>query len=168
MAQSLLYFNIQYFFTITTHCKDPLMHKMNKRLLIVSSLTFFLFLQIGVVVAISSSENFILAATIPTQSQEGAANQEEQNPIYGVQLMTEQERAEFRSKMRAAKTLEEKELIRNENHKAMQERAESHGMVLPDQQPKNTDGNNQTGKMMDKGRGMDKGEGTRYGNQDGQ
>lgn len=144
------------------------MHKLNKRLLIVSSLTFFLFLQIGIFVAIGSSEDFILADTLPTQSQVFTANQEEQNPIYGVQLMTEQERAEFRTRMQAAKTLEEKELIRNENHKAMQERAESNGMVLPDQQPKNTDENNRTGKMMDKGRGMDKGEGTRYSNQDGQ
>jgi len=143
------------------------MHKMNKRLLIVSPLTFFLFLQIGIVLAISPSGNSILAATVPTPGQENVQNQE-QDQIYGVQLMTEQERAEFRSRMQAAKTLEEKELIRNENHKAMQERAESRGLVLPDQQPKNKDGNNRAGKMMNQGRGMDKGEGTRYGNQDGQ
>jgi hypothetical protein len=36
------------------------MHKMNKRLLIVSPLTFFLFLQIGIVLAISPSGNSIL------------------------------------------------------------------------------------------------------------
>jgi hypothetical protein len=143
------------------------MHKMNKRLLIVSHLTFFLFLQICIVLAINAPGNFILAATVPTSGQENAQIQE-QDQIYGVQLMTEQERADFRSRMQAAKTLEEKELIRNENHKAMQERAESRGLVLPDQQPKNKDGNNRAGKMMNQGRGMDKGEGTRYGNQDGQ
>lgn len=142
------------------------MHKMNKRLLTVSFLTFFLFLQIGIVLANSSSGNLILAANVPTPGQENAQNQE-QDSIYGVQLMTEQERTEFRSRMRAAKTLEEKELIRNENHKAMQERAKSHDMVLPDQQPQKKDGNNRTGKMMGKGRGMDKGEGTRYSNKNG-
>jgi hypothetical protein len=142
------------------------MHKMNKRLLIVSPLIFLLFLQIGIVLAISAPENFILAATVPTPGQEN--KNQEQDQIYGVQLMTEQERADFRSRMQAAKTLEEKELIRNENHKAMQERAESRGLVLPDQQAENKDRNNRAGKMMNQGRGMDKGEGTRYGKKGGQ
>ncbi len=143
------------------------MHKMNKRLLIVSPLTLFLFLQIAIVLVISSPGNFILAAAAPTPGQENTQNQE-QDQIYGVQLMTEQERAEFRSRIRAAKNLEEKEVIRDETHKAMQERAESQGLVLPDQPPKNKDVNNRAGKMIIQGRGMDKGQGTRYSNQDGQ
>lgn len=143
------------------------MHKMKKGLLIISALTFFLFLQIGGVLAIGSSENFVLAATGPTQGQKSAPNQE-QDRIYGVQLMTKQERADFRSRIRAAETLEEKELIRNENHKTMQKRAKSRGLDLTNQQPQNKERNNRPGKMMNQGRGMDKGEGTRYSNQDGQ
>jgi hypothetical protein len=69
------------------------MHKMNKRLSIVSPLTFFLSLQIGIILAISSPGNLILAATAPTPGQENVQNQE-QDQIYGVQLMTEQERTE--------------------------------------------------------------------------
>ncbi len=55
--------------------------------------------------------------------------------IYGSQLMTAQERAEFRARMRAAKTLEEREQIRLEHHKAMQERAKAQGKTLPDTPP---------------------------------
>ncbi|MBU0946430.1 MAG: hypothetical protein KKE53_18540 [Proteobacteria bacterium] len=60
---------------------------------------------------------------------------EDQEQIYGVQLMTLQERAAFRAKMSAVKTLEEREQIRNENHQVMQNRAKSHGLPLPDQVP---------------------------------
>lgn len=143
------------------------MHKIKRGLLIISPLTFFLFLQIGIVPAFSSSEDYTLRTTVPTQGQKNSPNQE-QDQIYGVQLMTKQERVEFRSKIRAAKTFEERELIRNENYKAMRKRADSQGVILTDQQPKNKQENNPTGKMMDQGRGMDKGEGTRYSNQDGQ
>ena len=55
--------------------------------------------------------------------------------IYGSQLMTVQERAEFRARMRAAKTYEEREQIRLEHHKAMQERAKAQGKTLPDTPP---------------------------------
>ena len=55
--------------------------------------------------------------------------------IYGSQLMTVQERAEFRARMRAAKTYEEREQIRLEHHKAMRERAQAQGKTLPDMPP---------------------------------
>jgi hypothetical protein len=41
----------------------------------------------------------------------------DQEQINGNQLMTEQERDEYRAKMRAAKTAEEQEKIRMEHHK---------------------------------------------------
>ena len=56
-------------------------------------------------------------------------------PIYGSQLMTPEERAEHRAKMRAAKTREEREKIRAEHHQAMQERAKERGVTLPDSPP---------------------------------
>ncbi|TNF37913.1 MAG: hypothetical protein EP315_01925, partial [Gammaproteobacteria bacterium] len=43
--------------------------------------------------------------------------------IYGSQLMTEQERNEYRNRMRAAKTEQEREQIRNEHHERMKIRA---------------------------------------------
>ncbi|MDE3010561.1 MAG: hypothetical protein KGI67_06695 [Pseudomonadota bacterium] len=55
--------------------------------------------------------------------------------VYGSQLMTAQERQEFRTRMRAAKTVEERARIREEHHAAMQERAKERGVTLPDSVP---------------------------------
>ena len=43
-----------------------------------------------------------------------------QDPIYGSQLMTLQERNEYRTKMRSLKTEQERETYRLEHHKQMQ------------------------------------------------
>lgn len=56
-------------------------------------------------------------------------------PIYGSQLMTEQERIEHRDKLRNAKTREEREQIRLEHHEKMKERARAQGITLPDKPP---------------------------------
>jgi hypothetical protein len=55
--------------------------------------------------------------------------------IYGSQLMTQQERNEYRARMRAAKTVQEREQIRNEHHERMKERAKERGVTLPDTPP---------------------------------
>jgi hypothetical protein len=57
--------------------------------------------------------------------------------IYGYELMTPQERADYQSRMRAAKTKQEREAIRLEHHKKMQERAKAQGKTLPDTPPAN-------------------------------
>ena len=62
-----------------------------------------------------------------------AADQDKQ--IYGSQLMTQQERAEYHAKMRSVKTIQEREQIRNEHHEQMQERAKERGLTLPDEPP---------------------------------
>lgn len=46
-----------------------------------------------------------------------AADQDEQ--IYGSQLMTQQERTEYHTKMRVVKTVKERDQIRNEHHEQM-------------------------------------------------
>lgn len=56
-------------------------------------------------------------------------------PIYGSQLMTNQERMEHRTKMNAAKTTQEREQVRMEHHEQMQLRAKERGMTLPDTPP---------------------------------
>lgn len=55
--------------------------------------------------------------------------------IYGSQMMTDQERMEHRERMRSAKTLEERELIRREHHETMKQRAEEQGLSIPDEPP---------------------------------
>ncbi len=61
--------------------------------------------------------------------------QQTRQQVYGSQLMTPQERMEYRSKMRSMKTREEREAFRMEHHKQMQERARERGVQLPDMPP---------------------------------
>lgn len=99
-------------------------------------------------------------------------------PIYGQQLMTEQERAEHREQMRNLRTEEEREAFRQEHHERMQQRAEERGVTLPEEPSQRGKGMNQSqqkkgmgqGKGMghEKGRGMDKGQGMGGGKGSGQ
>jgi hypothetical protein len=72
----------------------------------------------------------------------------QQPPIYGSQLMTEQERAEYRSRMRTATSEQEREQIRLQHHAQMQKRAAELGIELPDAPP-----------MTGMGRGTGQGQG---------
>lgn len=58
-----------------------------------------------------------------------------QDPIYGSQLMTLQERNEYQTKMRNLKTEQEREAYRLEHHQRMQERAKVKGVMLPETSP---------------------------------
>ena len=80
--------------------------------------------------ALALSSCLTLAAADQKQTQ-----QTQQKQVYGSELMTEQEREAHRSKMRAAKTDEEREQIRSEQHERMKERVNERGMTLPDQPP---------------------------------
>lgn len=73
--------------------------------------------------------------------------QQAQQRIFGSQLMTPRERAEYRAKLRAAKTLEERQKIRAEHHRQMLERAKERGVTLPEMPPPG-------GGMMGPGGGM--------------
>lgn len=79
----------------------------------------------------------ILFPGVSFAADEGQAVQQVQSQqrIYGSQMMTPQERAEYRAKMRSMKTREEREAFRLEHHKKMQERAKERGMQLPDMPP---------------------------------
>lgn len=59
----------------------------------------------------------------------------DQAPIYGSQMMTQKERAEYSNKMRAAKTSEERENVRKEHHEQMVLRAKERGVTLPAEAP---------------------------------
>ena len=78
----------------------------------------------------------VMTAAVAQEQVPPAKQQaQDQEYIYGSQLMTEQERAEHRAKMRAAKTDAEREKIRLDHHKKMQARAKERGVTLPDEPP---------------------------------
>ena len=60
-----------------------------------------------------------------------AAGQVQNQMMYGSQLMTPKERVEYRAKLRAAKTIQERERIRQEHHEEMMELAKKRGVTLP-------------------------------------
>lgn len=75
--------------------------------------------------------------------QERAPQQvQKQEQVYGSQLMTQQERVEYRSKMRSAKTAEERDKIRMDHHEFMKDRAKQRGVTLPDTPPAGGGGRN--------------------------
>ncbi len=59
----------------------------------------------------------------------------EEEPIYGSQLMTQQELQLHKQQMQAAKTPESRALIRQENHERMRLRAKEKGINLPENPP---------------------------------
>ncbi|HSO07543.1 MAG TPA: hypothetical protein VLW45_09895 [Pelomicrobium sp.] len=65
---------------------------------------------------------------------EGVQNDPAQitRPARGWQLMTPEERAAHREAMLNAKTPEERQALREQQHKLMQERAAAQGITLPD------------------------------------
>ncbi|MCR4347648.1 MAG: hypothetical protein NUV55_10685 [Sulfuricaulis sp.] len=58
-----------------------------------------------------------------------------QDQVYGSQLMNQQERDDFRARMSAAKTGEERDQIRQAHYIQMKARAKQQGMTLPDEPP---------------------------------
>ncbi|MDX1252511.1 MAG: hypothetical protein IDH49_09755 [Gammaproteobacteria bacterium] len=75
-------------------------------------------------------------AADPVQSQEQLQTQnQDRERIFGSQLMTPEERNEFRANMRTLNTREERETFRAEHHKKMVERAKERGMTLPEEPP---------------------------------
>jgi len=71
-----------------------------------------------------------LTVTLPVMANEV-------DPIYGSQLMTQQERQEYQTQMRAAKTPEAKQQLRLMHHQKMRLRAKQKGINLPEQPPAN-------------------------------
>ncbi|MCF7201451.1 hypothetical protein [Pseudomonas oligotrophica] len=89
----------------------------------------------------------LLLAGSALAQQAGGDNE----PVYGSQLMTQQERLEYRNRMREANSLEERERIRNEHHERMRERARERGVTLPETP--------QAGRGMGQGMGQGMGPG---------
>ena len=103
---------------------------MIKQALKLSTLSSVLILSFNYCVSTAAQEP--AQQQIQSQTQQRTKAQEK---IYGSQLMTNQERNEYRAQLRAAKTYQERERIRLEHHKLMQERAKERGITLPDEPP---------------------------------
>jgi hypothetical protein len=83
--------------------------------------------------ALSLSAGLAPAADpVPAQ---GSAQEQGTPVVHGSQMMTRQERTEYRARLRSAKTAEEREQIRQEHHERMKERARERGLTLPDMPP---------------------------------
>ena len=73
-----------------------------------------------------------MALAMPVQAMN---HMQSSDQIYGSELMTPQERSEYQTRMRSMKTEQEREALRLEHHKQMQERAKAQGKTLPDMPP---------------------------------
>jgi hypothetical protein len=76
----------------------------------------------------TTAKSILLACALGLGLPTIAAAADEQ--VYGWEIMTEQERAEHRTKMQSMKTAEERERYRLEHHKKMEKRAKQQGVTL--------------------------------------
>ena len=100
---------------------------MQKSKFVLSALTIAMCMMLNTNVSVAADQ-----AQAQQKTQDKAQKPE---VIYGSQLMTREERAEYRAKMRSLKTKEERDALRMEHHQKMQERAKSMGKTLPDMPP---------------------------------
>ncbi len=90
----------------------------------------FLLSVLAVAMCMMPGTNVSVAAE--QAQQETQAKTQKPEVVYGSQLMTREERAEYRARMRSMKTREERQALRMEHHQKMQERARAQGKTLPD------------------------------------
>ena len=86
-------------------------------------------------VVISANPLWAATATQDRTKQKIETQTKDQERIYGSQLMTEQERNEYRERMRSTKTEQEREKVRAEHHERMVARAKEKGVKIPDEPP---------------------------------
>lgn len=77
----------------------------------------------------------LLSGAALAQSPAGKGPGSDGEQVYGSQIMTQQERLEYRNRMREATTQEEREQIRVQHHEQMRERAKERGVTLPEDPP---------------------------------
>lgn len=83
--------------------------------------------------ASGSSNSDTSSGTSGTSNSTGAeTSASSDQDIYGYEIMTPAERAEFRAKMQSAKSSQERERLQIDHQAAMQSRAKQRGITLPD------------------------------------
>jgi len=78
--------------------------------------------------------------TLAADEERIQENTQTQQQVLGKELMTEQERAEHHARMKAAKTQEERDQLRKEQHERMKQRAKERGLSIPDEPPEKSGG----------------------------
>ena len=95
-------------------------------------------------------------------AEQPAATAAKSEPIYGYRMMDDQERNEYRERMRNAPSAEDRQKIRDEHRKVMETRAKERGVTLPE--PRGPGAGPGAGKGYGKGPGYGPGgEGKGYG-----
>ena len=97
---------------------------------------------------------FIYSALAAVIVFSGNTIAEDQQPVYGSPLITEQESLEHFEKMNNAKTASERKKIQQEHHQLMQKRAEARGQEhreMSKKQYESSASGNQTGTGMGAG-----------------
>jgi uncharacterized protein HemX len=82
------------------------------------------------------------------QTRDPSTHAAAEEKVYGWELMSDQERQQYQTRMRSLKTEQEREALRAEHHSLMQERAKAMGKTLPDAPPP------RAGQGQGKGGGM--------------
>ena len=84
----------------------------------------------------------MMATTVSLFAAEAASGSTtpKSEPIYGYRMMNDQERNEFRDKMRNAKSADERQALRDEHRKQMEARAKERGVTLPVQRGSRSEG----------------------------
>ena len=72
------------------------------------------------------------SADLKADGLQGSVTPPRRELIYGAELMTHEEREQYRERMRGAKTPDAEARIRAENYGAMQKRARVRGVKLPE------------------------------------
>lgn len=95
--------------------------------------------------SIFSVAGAVLALGLMAPFAASAQQSGNETPIYGSELMTQQERLEYRERLREAESVEERDRIRSEHHEQMLERSRERGVSLPDAPPRGGGGMGQDG-----------------------
>jgi len=97
--------------------------------------------------------SLLTLAAIPALAQQDTAPQKEQGPetVYGWQLMSEQERAAYRTEMHTLETREERKAFREAHRKRLEARAAEQGVTLAEPRP---------GRSLGQGQGRGRGQGS--------
>lgn len=101
----------------------------------------------------------LVAAGLLVASSGAFAADIQNEPVFGSQLMTEQERLEHRNAMRSARTDEERATVRANHHEQMVLRAKERGVTLPAAPPEQPPRRGMGPGMNGGGQGMGAGRG---------
>jgi len=71
-----------------------------------------------------------MTVTLFAAEQSAGTTARQSEPIYGYRVMNDQERNDFREKMRSARSADERQSIRDEHRKLMEGRAKERGATL--------------------------------------